>query len=198
MLSTDKTNWNDFLAEQEAGGWNNVMNILGREGPAYGQGQYYDKNYGDYVNPSFDSSGYAEDLIGATETLPKLVVEKGEVDYRKIPPPVPVTRSPSGGPPVPTASPTGTIAIDTNEGEPQILDGYTPIDPNSVEPVGARPAGTGAVDVDNSDYNGWTGKGDPWWIKENPLNPSVGLPSPIGPKFPRVRAQMGRQSRGIR
>lgn len=199
-LSTDKTSFNDFLSDQEASGWNNVMDILGKEGPAYGQGQYHDKNYGDYVHPTFDSAGYADDLIGATEKLPKLVTESGVVDYSKIPKPVPVTRSPSGGPPIPTAPPTGTIGIDTNEGIPQPLDGYTPVDPNSVEPVGARPVGTSALDIGGSDDTppGGLPDRDPWWISQNPMNPKVGLPQPISPRFPRIRAQMGRQIRGIR
>jgi len=197
VLSTDKTNWNDFLGEQEAGGWNNVMNILGREGPAYSQGQYYDKNYGDYVNPEFDSSGYAEDLIGATEKLPKLVTESGVVDYSKIPPP---HKAPSAGGPIPVAPPTGTIGIDTGDSVTP-LDGTTTIDPNSVKPVGARPTGTVALDVESGgDATGGsqvnTGNDDdtinqtPWWVPQELPRPQTRLPKPV--KFPKIRAQMGR------
>jgi hypothetical protein len=84
-LTDDKTSWTDFLGDTEAKGFNNVMTLLGKGGPALGQGQYYDANYGNYGGYDFDSAGFTDYILGEAAKKPKLIIEQGKVDAKPTP-----------------------------------------------------------------------------------------------------------------
>lgn len=187
-LTDADTSWTDFLGDSEAKGFNNVMTLLGKGGPAVGKGQYLGANYGDFVTPNFDSASFADMLLNKAAKMPKPEPKPAKDKAAGKDKPTKTPSGPNAPKPAPTPMP-GQVAIDTAGQEPVDIGGaYTPVDPNIVQPVGTQQPGTVALDVESGGEssggstanNTGTGKRLPEWWEQTPYNP-----------WPIVTGQMG-------
>lgn len=131
--TSEATSWQDFLAGNEAKGFNNVMTLLGKGGPALSGGQYSGGYAPDFVKPSFDSASFGNFVLDKASKTPGLMTGEGTVTVPaktgKNPGPYPGV---PGGPGDDTSSPPWIQP--TKPWQP-----WTPYTPDDIPTTGYEP-----------------------------------------------------------